>query len=147
MHPYFASQVCRNPERGEEARAKIVAATGKQNVTLEIADVSRPPALTALAGRLNARGGGVNAVINNAGCLIDDNVKTPEGFETTLACHTIGTFVLSEALLPSLRRCGDGAVGRVISRWCECCCDIHLCSLHSARANLTISMPLHALQP
>jgi hypothetical protein len=27
-----------------------------------------------------------------------------------------------------------------IGRWCECSCDVHVCSLHSTQANLAISM-------
>jgi TNF receptor-associated protein 1 len=28
------------------------------------------------------------------------------------------------------------------SRWCDCSCDVHLCSLHSAHANLTVNVQL-----
>jgi hypothetical protein len=31
------------------------------------------------------------------------------------------------------------------SRWCECFCDIRVCSLHSAHAILTINMQFHTL--
>jgi hypothetical protein len=31
-------------------------------------------------------------------------------------------------------------------RYCECSCDVHLCSLHSVHATLTINMHLHTLQ-
>jgi hypothetical protein len=31
-----------------------------------------------------------------------------------------------------------------LSRWCECSCDVHLCYLLSAHANLTTNMQLHA---
>jgi hypothetical protein len=31
-------------------------------------------------------------------------------------------------------------------RWCKCSCDVHLCSLHSAHANLTINMQLYTRQ-
>jgi phosphatidylinositol kinase/protein kinase (PI-3 family) len=34
-----------------------------------------------------------------------------------------------------------------LSRWFDCFCDVHLCSLHSAHANLTIDQcATHALQ-
>jgi hypothetical protein len=44
------------------------------------------------------------------------------------------------------RRCCMCVCGLRTGRWCDCACDVHLCSLHYAHKNLTINMQLHTLQ-
>jgi hypothetical protein len=39
-----------------------------------------------------------------------------------------------------------GEIGHKMCRWCKCSCDVHLYSLHSLHAKLTISMQRYTLQ-
>lgn len=100
--------VCRNRERGDEAAARIAAATGKRRVVVEVADMSDLTSVRAAAERLLA--GGVDVLIHNAGLLPATRVETPQKLELTLATHVVGPHLLTKLLLPALERSADGRV-------------------------------------
>ncbi|XP_057974511.1 uncharacterized protein LOC131162245 isoform X5 [Malania oleifera] len=78
--------VCRNKEKGEAALSEIQSMTGNQNVHLEV---------------------------NNAGLLECTLIKTPEGFELNFAVNVLGTYAMTELMLPLLEKAAPDA--RVIT--------------------------------
>ena len=60
--------------------------------------------------------GNLDALICNAGELLNRLTFTSESIETTLACHLIyGAYLLTDLLLPALRRCHElGREPRVV---------------------------------
>ncbi|XP_071798035.1 dehydrogenase/reductase SDR family member 12-like [Asterias amurensis] len=94
--------VCRNPERGEEARKEITEASGNENVHLHILDMSKPKGVHAFAEQFKEKETKLNALVNNAGCMVNTREVTEEGLEKNFATNTMGTFLLTTALIPLL---------------------------------------------
>lgn len=95
--------LCRSRERGLAAAAAI----GKRHVSLEEVDVSDLASIRAFVKRFRKRR--IDVLVNNAGVLVDREIMTAGGLETTLATNLVGPFLLTELLLPKL------AGGRVIT--------------------------------
>mmetsp|Transcript_17995 Transcript_17995/g.31489 ORF Transcript_17995/g.31489 Transcript_17995/m.31489 type:complete len:352 (+) Transcript_17995:60-1115(+) len=105
--------LCRNKERGTKARDEIIKETDNKNVRLEILDVSRPQQIKSFAENYVQSKGRLDALVNNAGALFQKRKDTPEGFETTFAVHSLGAYLLTEYLMPSLA--ATEPAGRVIN--------------------------------
>eukprot|EP00947_MAST-08B_sp_MAST-8B-sp1_P005970 g5970.t1 len=105
--------VCRNADRAEKARQEILAGAeaagaGKEDrLVAVIGDCSLKEGIrdvAAAVGKLEPAG--VDALVCNAGALLNERTLTAEGFETTFACHLLfGTYGLAKAMEPSLRAC------------------------------------------
>lgn len=89
--------VCRNAARGEEALARLRSAGGAGE--LVVADVSVLGDIDRAAAALPAR---VDALVHNAGVLLDARDMTPDGLERTFATHVAGPLRLTAALAPRL---------------------------------------------
>ena len=103
--------VCRSEERGEKAlralKEEVAAANADgspPDVTLDVCDVSDAKAVRAFARAYVESGRPLHCLVNNAGCMVHERTLTPEGVETNFATNTLGTYALTEGLLPSLER-------------------------------------------
>ncbi|XP_028799952.1 dehydrogenase/reductase SDR family member 12-like [Neltuma alba] len=105
--------VCRNKERGEDALSKIQSTTGNPNVHLEVCDLSSVSEIKSLASRFSKKDVPVHVLINNAGLLENNRVATSEGFELNFAVNVLGTYTLTESMLPLLEKAAPDA--RVIT--------------------------------
>ncbi|KAG6400207.1 hypothetical protein SASPL_137032 [Salvia splendens] len=105
--------VCRSKERGEAARSKIQSATGNKNVHLEICDVSCIGDVKTLASRFSVKDEPVHILVNNAGVLEQNRLTTSEGHEMNFAVNVLGTYTMTELMLPLLEKAAPDA--RVIT--------------------------------
>jgi NAD(P)-dependent dehydrogenase (short-subunit alcohol dehydrogenase family) len=105
--------VCRNRERGEDARASVARAAGHMRVRLDLVDVSELSQVRAFAARLDVPR--IDVLVNNAGVLLDTFDRTAEGLERTLATNLVGPFLLTMLLAPRLLRSDDARVITVSS--------------------------------
>lgn len=96
--------VCRNKERGEAAVSKIHSTTGNQNVHLEVCDLSCMNDVKSFASRFRAKDVPVHILVNNAGVLENTRVITSEGYESNFAVNVLGTYGLTELMLPLLEK-------------------------------------------
>eukprot|EP00469_Lotharella_globosa_P012401 CAMPEP_0167778180 /NCGR_PEP_ID=MMETSP0111_2-20121227/4110_1 /TAXON_ID=91324 /ORGANISM="Lotharella globosa, Strain CCCM811" /LENGTH=372 /DNA_ID=CAMNT_0007668455 /DNA_START=62 /DNA_END=1180 /DNA_ORIENTATION=+ len=99
---------CRSQEKAATAREQLLKETGvpSDRCHVHIVDMSSVRQIKAFArtfckGRFGAR---LDCVVNNAGCMHHKPEKTPEGNERNFATNTLGTFVLTEELLPILQK-------------------------------------------
>ncbi|KAM9486968.1 dehydrogenase/reductase SDR family member 12 [Clarias gariepinus] len=106
--------VCRNKSRADEARAHIVEQSKNENVHVHIVDMSSPRALWEFASSFS-QNHGVNVLINNAGCMVNQRELTEDGLEKNFATNTLGTFLLTTALIPELKKSQDPRVITVSS--------------------------------
>ncbi|XRB18480.1 dehydrogenase/reductase SDR family member 12 [Pseudoscourfieldia marina] len=100
--------VCRNASRGEAAVSAIKAETGNENVTLQHCDISSLEDSRNLANFL--RGKPVHCLINNAGVLLSERQTTvfnKKEVESSFAINTLGTFAVTETLMPNLMLAAD----------------------------------------
>ncbi|XP_050105377.1 uncharacterized protein LOC126585024 [Malus sylvestris] len=105
--------VCRNKERGETAQSKIQTDTGNQNVHLEVCDLSSVSDIKSFASKFTTKNVPVHVLVNNAGLLEHNRVTTSEGFELNFAVNVLGTYAMTELMLPLLEKATPDA--RVIT--------------------------------
>lgn len=97
--------VSRSQERGEEARKRLAASSSDDRVHLRICDMGVMAQVRTLASEFASEEfGGVYALVNNAGCLLNERQVTDEGREKNFATNTLGPFLLTELLLPHTER-------------------------------------------
>ncbi|MDY7102730.1 MAG: SDR family NAD(P)-dependent oxidoreductase [Actinomycetota bacterium] len=100
----------RDPERGRRSAANIVAATGNEDVTVEVADLASLPSVRAAAAALAARVERLDVLVHNAGLLTPARETTDDGLERMFATHVAGPFLL-QALLAGDPVAGGDAAG------------------------------------
>ncbi|NXY86646.1 DHR12 reductase, partial [Alcedo cyanopectus] len=104
----------RNKERAEVAREEIVTETGNQNVFLHIVDLSNPKEIWKFAEKFKTEHQ-LHVLVNNAGCMVNNRELTEDGLEKNFATNTLGTYILTTALLPLLEKEADSRVITVSS--------------------------------
>jgi len=95
--------VSRTRERGEKARAEILAATPSANLDLLLADLSTNAAIRTLADEVRARYPRLDVLINNAGLITSRRKVTRDGIEMQFAVNHLAYFHLTGLLLDLLR--------------------------------------------
>jgi retinol dehydrogenase 14 len=104
--------VCRDPRRGEAARADVQLKSGNSAVELLIADLSSQQSIRNLAREFEMRHDTLNVLVNNAGVVLPTRVETTDGLETVFATNHLAPFLLTNLLLPALEA---GAPSRVVT--------------------------------
>jgi NAD(P)-dependent dehydrogenase (short-subunit alcohol dehydrogenase family) len=104
--------VCRDPRRGEGARAEVQQKTGNGAVELLVADLSSQQSIRHLVQEFAARHDRLNVLVNNAGVLLSQRQETVDGIETVFATNHLGPFLLTNLLLPTLTA---GAPSRIVT--------------------------------
>ncbi len=92
----------RNPEKGNAALARIVAAQPRADVTLAELDLSSLDSVRAAAERLRANYPRIDLLINNAGVMYTPKQLTADGFEMQFGTNHLGHFALTGLLLDHL---------------------------------------------
>jgi NAD(P)-dependent dehydrogenase (short-subunit alcohol dehydrogenase family) len=102
----------RNEEAGKAAAEKLAAEGHKEKdngsiIFLKI-DITKTDGIRAAADEFSKRSDRLDALVNNAGILLDDDKDvlsmTPEMLETTLRTNTLGALLVSQAFLPFLKK-------------------------------------------
>ncbi len=93
--------VARDAGRGARARAELVAATGNEDLHVELCDLSSLASVRALAGRLE--GTPLHVVVHNAGLLPAERRVTEDGIEVAFATNVLGPFLLTALTEQTLR--------------------------------------------
>ncbi|KAF7141515.1 hypothetical protein RHSIM_Rhsim06G0128200 [Rhododendron simsii] len=104
--------VCRSKERGEAARSKIQSMTGNENVYLErlikfssqVCDLSSVNEIKSFTSRFTSKDVPIHVLVNNAGLLEHNRITTSEGHELNFAVNVLGTYTVTELMLPLLEK-------------------------------------------
>ena len=108
--------VCRNPERGEEARTAIREALGPDTqLDLLLCDLSLLANVRTLAAEVNRRFEQLDILVNNAGIMPGPLTITQEGHELSWATNHLAVFALTNLLLPQLRAAPQARIVTVAS--------------------------------
>lgn len=96
--------VCRNPERGEEAKREISENSKNEKIELLILDLSKPRDVVTFAEDFVASGKPLDVLVNNAGLM--ENVRTvdEDNLERNFCVNTLGTYILTSRLVPALEK-------------------------------------------
>ena len=94
---------CRNLEKGEMARQKILE--GKPDLEPELMklDLSRLSSVHSFAEKYLSLHRGPDLLINNAGVMATPYLKTSDGFEMQFGINHLGHFALTALLWPGMR--------------------------------------------
>ncbi|KAM4559428.1 dehydrogenase/reductase SDR family member 12 [Odontesthes bonariensis] len=106
--------VCRNKGRAEAAKDEIVEQSKNQNIHVHIVDMSSAGQVWAFAQNFS-QNNVLHVLINNAGCMVNQRELTEEGLEKNFATNTLGTYILTTALIPALKKVEDPRVITVSS--------------------------------
>src|SRR6185437_5334944 len=93
------------------ARDDIAASTGRSDVEVEALDLGSTASIRAFAARFKAKHARLDVLVNNAGVWLTSRAVTAEGFESTFGVNHLGTFLLTQELLPLLK---SSAPSRVV---------------------------------
>ena len=96
--------VARNGARGEAALNRLVAASGKKDVHLFVADLSSQGAIRGLAADVAGRFDRLNVLVNDAGVFTRERRLTQDGLELMFATNQLAPFLLTLLLLPTLEK-------------------------------------------
>ena len=111
--------VCRSPEKGSAAKEAIVKETQNQMVNVYIADLALMRDVRTVAQQVLRDFEAVDVLVNNAADF-DLSRKKPvfsdEGVEVQFATNTIAPFLLTNLLLPAMKKQGDARVLNISSK-------------------------------
>lgn len=115
---YFAQHkatvhiICRNAERGREAIKSIKSETKNKSVYLHVVDMGEPEQIRQFARRFAEEGNHLDVLVNNASAMMAGNEieYNSDNIEKTLAINTVGTFLLTNLLIPLIQKSEDGRV-------------------------------------
>lgn len=90
---------CRNKEKAEEARRKIVEETDNNNVVVKIVDFASLDSVRAFAKEINATEERLDILVNNAGAGGLGTHTTKDGLELTMQINHFAGFLLTLLLI------------------------------------------------
>jgi NAD(P)-dependent dehydrogenase (short-subunit alcohol dehydrogenase family) len=91
---------CRNVERGEDAVSRLAQAVTNANFTIKQLCLEDLSSVRDFCKNIQDQGVAVDVLLNNAGVMACDEMKTKDGFEYQLGVNHLGHFVLTAGLLP-----------------------------------------------
>jgi retinol dehydrogenase 12 len=107
--------VGRSPERCTQTVREIKAETAAQSVDSLVADLSSIADLRRLASQVYERCPELHVLVNNAGGIFLNRVESADGFEMTFALNHLSYFLLTNLLLPLLKRSAPARIVNVAS--------------------------------
>lgn len=107
--------VCRSKDRAEDAKQELIEQTGNPNAYVHVLDLSDIRKVKAFARNFVESGQTLDVLVNNAGCMEHERKLTEDGVEKNFATNTLGTYVLTEELIPSLSKVKNATVITVSS--------------------------------
>ena len=106
--------LCRDPVSGKSTVDELIATTQNQAIELHLVDMSRPMQILNFYESFKSRKR-LDILVNNAGVLLNERVQTADGLETTFATNTLGTYYLTNLMIPLLGNSSDPRVINVSS--------------------------------
>ena len=94
----------RNTSKGEQVKQEIISASGNKNIYVVECDTADLQSVRNAASMLTGRLFSINILINNAGSAFQEKKFTKDGFEMTFAVNHLGHFLLTESLIPLLKK-------------------------------------------
>jgi NAD(P)-dependent dehydrogenase (short-subunit alcohol dehydrogenase family) len=101
---------CRNLHKAEEAREFILQKHPDASVDVMAMDLANIMNIKSAAEVLKRRFAKLDILINNAGVMSLKRQETRDGFELTFGVNHLGTFTLTQALLPLIKASPEGRV-------------------------------------
>ena len=94
----------RDEKRGQEALASVRSKAMNDNVELILCDFSSLKQVRALADEIIKKCPKLDVLVNNAGKIFGSRMLTQDGFEWTFGVNHLAPFLLTNLLLPLLKK-------------------------------------------
>src|ERR1700749_1692130 len=94
----------RDVKKGELVKEKIISRTGNRNIYVVECDIADMQSVVRAAEELKEKLFNINILINNAGGAFVKRELSRDGFEMTFAVNHLGPFLLTEILMPLLKK-------------------------------------------
>jgi len=110
--------LCRDPDRGNSAREDIIKELGdtvQDKLHLMRCDLASFQSVREFSAEWEKLDLPLHILLNNAGVMVCPKSLTVDGFETQFGVNHLGHFLLTNLLLPSLKRAGSARVVNVSS--------------------------------
>ncbi|MFI4977690.1 MAG: SDR family NAD(P)-dependent oxidoreductase [Solirubrobacterales bacterium] len=107
--------LARSEERGQRARAEIVARSGSSDVQVELCDLSALRSVRQFADRFSGEVPRLDVLVNNAGVMTGERTLSVDGIELTFATNVLGPFLLTNLLIPLLEKSAPARIVNVSS--------------------------------
>ncbi|WP_437708358.1 SDR family oxidoreductase [Sorangium sp. So ce448] len=101
---------CRDTGRGEAARDDIARSTGRKDVEVIALDLGSKASIRAFGERFRAAHERLDVLVNNAGVWRSARGTTEDGIEATFGVNHVGTWLLTQDLLPLLKKSAPSRV-------------------------------------
>ena len=105
----------RNEQRGRDAVADIIKATGSKQVELSLFDLADLSSVRAGAAEILERCPRIDVLLNNAGLILSERRVSADGYESTFAINHLGPFLLTELLRERLTASAPSRIVNVAS--------------------------------
>ena len=99
---YRVIHLARNKDKARKADSLIKAAAGHENVHHIVADLADLRSIQEAAGKIKEISRRIDALINNAGGVIDTDDRSKDGIEMNFTINHLGHFYLTNLLLNEL---------------------------------------------
>ncbi|XP_018319139.1 retinol dehydrogenase 14-like isoform X2 [Agrilus planipennis] len=106
---------CRNREKAEDARQKIIKITGNPNVVVKLFDATSFDSVRAFAKDFNETEERLDILVNNAGMGTKDTPKTSDGCNLVMQVNYYSSFLLTHLLINKLKASAPSRVVNVSS--------------------------------
>ena len=113
-HGADVTLAARSREKLRAAASRIKASSG-QDVEVGVLELDKPDSVRAFALDWLARHDRLDILVNNAGVMMCPLTRTAEGWELQFATNHLGHFLLTNLLVPALKRAGSARVVSVAS--------------------------------
>ncbi|SMO51206.1 SDR family oxidoreductase [Gracilimonas mengyeensis] len=111
----YTVMVCRNEDKAEQARQKIIDETGNRGIEIVLCDFAIQSEIRQAAQKITDEYKQIDVLINNHGFLASEKEETVDGLEKTFAVNHIGYFLFTNLLLPQLKKADSARIVSVAS--------------------------------
>lgn len=93
---------CRNQEKGEEARKKIISSVPGAKLDIEHLDLASQESVKSFTSRITEKYKRLDLLVNNGGVMMGGHSLTEDGFEKLFGTNHLGHFTLTAGLIKLL---------------------------------------------
>jgi len=106
---------CRDKDRAEKAKEKIIEATDNPNVVVKLVDFASLESVRKFAKEINAEEKRLDILVNNAGAAGVNDVTTIDGNNLLVQVNHLGPFLLTNLLIDLLKKSTPSRIVNVSS--------------------------------
>ncbi|WP_350343909.1 SDR family oxidoreductase [Proteinivorax tanatarense] len=107
---------CRNLDQGLKVQEEFNNLYAKVDVDVMEINLASFSSIKRFAKKFRTKYNKLHVLINNAGVFCDTAKKTEDGFEMTMGVNYLGTFFLTELLLPIIIKTADARIVNITSK-------------------------------